>query len=235
MVFDTRPYRLAIKEYLADNSLAPAKGLTLNLSLPLGIVARAALGRVTGNMAAKNNLALGSESPLPFPGVTKRTYLLTEPVRRALCPPPKAPTAPLHGGGYSALTDTTYAGPDQGVDFTGKGNVYALADGVVTRIDLNSGWPGGTIIVYKMLSGSRKGQYVYAAEALKPVASLRVGSLLKQGQLIAVLDSGFPGMEVGFAQDAHGTAFGTTQDGKPGGPAPIHGQEMADFIKQLSQ
>lgn len=229
MPLNTEPYRLAIHKYLADHGLAPERGLVLHSKLPLGIVARRALLRVTAHMAARNNIAAGSESKLPFPGV-KRTGLLTSAVRTALIPPTPKPK-----GGYSACTEATYAGVDQGVDFTGKGNVYALTDGVITRVDRNSGWPGGTIIVYQMTSGPRKGQYVYAAEALVPVAGLAAGGRIVRGQKIATLDSGYPGMETGFAQDAHGTAFGTTRDGKPGGPYPVHGHAMADFIKQLSQ
>lgn len=147
-------------------------------------------------------------------------------------------SAPLGKGGYSALTSATFAGPDQGIDFTGPGPIYALADGVITRVQTSgSGWPGeGAIIVYRMTSGARSGQFVYMAEDLRPTGGMAAGQAFKQGDKLAdATGSGrAPGIEVGFAQNAQGQAFGTVHDGKAGGPSPVHGNEMGNFVQQLS-
>jgi len=165
---------------------------------------------------------------------------------------PFAPSSPLApggggasapgtgGGSFSALiTGAKYVGPDQGIDFTGAGPLFALADGVVTRVAPGgTGWPGiGAILVYQMTSGSRSGQYVYMAEDITIQPGIGKGVRIKKGQQIAyATGSGqAPGIEVGFAQDGNGAAFGTIYDGKQGGPPPVHGWDMQAFVQGLSK
>lgn len=97
-----------------------------------------------------------------------------------------------------------YAGVDQGVDFTGAFDVYAIADAVVTRVVRGgSGWPGeGAVVNYRITSGPRAGSYVYVAEDFAPAASLRVGQAVKKGQTIgrATGSGKAPGIEIGWAQ-----------------------------------
>jgi len=179
----------------------------------------------------RNMMATKKHGKRVFPHVMI-TGMLDRNTRNALIPLIGGEMAPQGRGGRTACCDATWAGNDQGVDFTGKGNIYALADGVVTRVDNNSGWPGGHIIVYRMTSGSRSGQYVYVAEA--PIPAVQQGEKIAKGQKIATLDSSYPGTEIGFAQNARGDAFGSMYDGKNGNPAP-YGDMMDTFIRNLSR
>lgn len=151
---------------------------------------------------------------------------------------PFAPIDPFTGGSdYSALTSARYAGADQGVDFTGPGPVKALGNGFVTRVqNSGSGWPGeGAILVYELLDGPQRGKFVYIAEDFRPRPGLKVGDKIKAGSVIGLATGSgkAPGIEVGFAQNAHGTAYGTTKDGKAGGPTPVFGNAFRNFILTL--
>lgn len=147
------------------------------------------------------------------------------------------PSARQHGG-YSALAGSglTYAGPDQGIDFTGRGNVYAPdASRVVKSQASGSGWPGqGAMTVMQYTAGPRKGQYWYVTEDFNP--KVHAGQQIAQGGLIGVASGSgkAPGIEVGFAQGPSGAAYGTIHDGKPGGPAPVYGRAMADYVRSRS-
>src|ERR1035437_10166152 len=128
------------------------------------------------------------------------------------------PTGSAPAGGYGALvTGGTFAGHDQGLDFTGAGHVKALAPGVVTRSqNAGSGWPGGGLLVYQITSGRQKCGYVYVAESIR--SNLQVGATVKQGQTLGSYNSAYPGSESGFAQTASGQAYGNTQEGKGSNP-----------------
>lgn len=128
-----------------------------------------------------------------------------------------------------------YAGPDQGIDFTGPGAVHALGHGVVTRaVSGGSGWDGqGGLIVYRITDGPGRGRYVYNAEDIAP--TVRAGDRIIPGQIIgrATGSGQAPGIEVGWARDAHGTPYGSTTDGKPGGADPIYGKNFQSFVQRL--
>lgn len=128
-----------------------------------------------------------------------------------------------------------YAGPDQGIDFTGPGYVHALGHGVVTRaVSGGSGWDGqGGLIVYRITDGPGKGRYVYNAEDIEP--TVRAGDRIIPGEVIgrATGSGQAPGIEIGWARNAHGSAYGTTSDGKPGGPEPVYGKNFQAFVQRL--
>lgn len=93
---------------------------------------------------------------------------------------------------------------DQGVDFLGAGDVYALGEGVVTRADkgAHTGWPGeGAMLVYQITSGPAKGKNVYIAEDFAIRSGLKVGSRVTVGQVVgrATGSGKAPGIEVGFS------------------------------------
>ncbi len=133
-----------------------------------------------------------------------------------------------------------FAGPDQGIDFTGHGTIYAPVDIQITRVDLHSGWPGGHIIVGRVLNPkwhqtNGHGYFIYFAEAIVPRAGLGVNDKVRRGHNLCTLNSAYPGCEIGWGQNAYGAAFGTIHDGKPGGPAPLHGIAFGKFVKDLSK
>ncbi len=96
---------------------------------------------------------------------------------------------------------------DLGVDYAGTGPLLAIGRARVTMAsDTDSGpstcwaiscWPGGGIVVMRLLDGPFAGKYVYVAEHI--TVSVRVGQTVSAGQQIATLYAGYPWSEWGWA------------------------------------
>ncbi|MGA8720518.1 MAG: choice-of-anchor Q domain-containing protein, partial [Solirubrobacteraceae bacterium] len=96
---------------------------------------------------------------------------------------------------------------DLGVDYAGTGPLLAIGRGRVTMAsDTDSGpsscwaiscWPGGGIVVIRLLDGPFAGKYVYVAEHI--TVSVRAGQTVSAGQQIATLYAGYPWSEWGWA------------------------------------
>lgn len=130
---------------------------------------------------------------------------------------------------YGALVGPglSFAGVDQGIDFTGPGDVYAPYGAVVTRVQPSgSGWPGqGAVVNLKILEGPAAGHYLYYAEDLSPL--VKPGQKVTAGQVIArATGSGqAPGIEIGWAQPS-GVPLAPRP---PARPAPQYTQEGDSF------
>ena len=101
---------------------------------------------------------------------------------------------------FGIYSTKNYAGTDQGVDFTGAGQIPALAPAVVTAIGSTHIIEGGTYpyVVYQLKGGPYKGQYVYTMESFVP--HVHVGDHLKAGQSIGYATGNGVGIETGFNQ-----------------------------------
>ncbi len=96
---------------------------------------------------------------------------------------------------------------DLGVDYGGFGPLLAIGRGRVTfASDTDSGppscwaiscWPGGGVVVYRLLDGPYAGKYVYVAEHI--TVNVRAGETITPGQQIATLYLGYPWSEWGWA------------------------------------
>ena len=96
---------------------------------------------------------------------------------------------------------------DLGVDYAGTGPLLAIGRARVTMAsDTDSGpsscwaiscWPGGGIVVMRLLDGPFAGKYVYVAEHI--TVSVRAGQTVSAGQQIATLYTGYPWSEWGWA------------------------------------
>jgi CSLREA domain-containing protein len=96
---------------------------------------------------------------------------------------------------------------DLGVDYAGTGPLLAIGRARVTiASDTDSGpsscwaiscWPGGGIVVMRLLDGPFAGKYVYVAEHI--TVSVRAGQTVSAGQQIAKLNAGYPWSEWGWA------------------------------------
>lgn len=96
---------------------------------------------------------------------------------------------------------------DLGVDYAGTGPLLAIGRARVTMAsDTDSGppscwaitcWPGGGIVVMRLLDGPFAGKYVYVAEHI--TVSVRAGQTVSAGQRIATLYAGYPWSEWGWA------------------------------------
>lgn len=91
---------------------------------------------------------------------------------------------------------------DEGVDFTGSGPVYAIGTGTVVNIT-NSGWPGGTFIVYKLTdpSGAAYGKYVYMAENCNniQVSTTPPKNQVTSSTVLCTMVNSSPHIETGWA------------------------------------
>jgi len=131
-------------------------------------------------------------------------------------------------GSFGVLSNLT-GKVDQGIDFGGTGAIPALGPAVVTDITYShikqdqpgqGPWP---VVVYKLLGGPHRGQYVYVAENFTP--QVKVGDHLRQGQSIGHANGSFPYIEVGFNQGPTGwRAYGS-----PDSPQP-QGYAMRSFV-----
>lgn len=91
---------------------------------------------------------------------------------------------------------------DQGVDYTGSGNIYAMGTGKVVNVS-NDGWTGigstPTFIVYQLTdpAGAANGKYVYFAEGCDPKVS--IGDTVHTDTVICNMLSGANSIETGWA------------------------------------
>lgn len=135
---------------------------------------------------------------------------------------------------------------DMGVDYAGAGPVRALGKGRVTMASNHDAgpsscwgrtcWPGGGIVVYKLLAGPFVGKYVYVAERI--TVRVKRGQIVAAGQAIATLHNEFPHMETGWAsgKGAETLAIARGQQcscGDPGGWSTIEGRNFNRLLVAL--
>jgi hypothetical protein len=127
-------------------------------------------------------------------------------------------------------TPGDYAGTDQGVDFSGAGNIPALGGALITDVGhttiRQTGNKQWNYVVYLLRDGQYKGHYVYVAENFKP--KVHVGQVLQQGDTIGIAPNKYPYTETGFNKSAKGwNAYGNLNGPQPSGKA------MKDYIFAL--
>jgi len=114
--------------------------------------------------------------------------------------PPPGITVSAAPGSYAnplrAIANLNPERVDQGVDYSGYGPIYAIGDGVVLST-VNSGWPGGTFIAYRLTDGPAAGLVVYAAEDIQPLVS--VGQTVTPNTVLGTMYEGPDGIETGWA------------------------------------
>jgi CSLREA domain-containing protein len=136
---------------------------------------------------------------------------------------------------------------DLGVDYAGTGPLLAIGRARVTMAsNTDSGpsscwaiscWPGGGIVVMRLLDGPFAGKYVYVAEHI--TVSVRAGQTVSAGQQIATLYAGYPWSEWGWAAGpgpealamADGHWCHTCAD--VGDWSTIEGRNMNDLLMRL--
>jgi hypothetical protein len=144
------------------------------------------------------------------------------------------------------VSDLTPRRIDLGVDYAGSGPLLALGRGrVTTASNADAGppscwaiscWPGGGIVVYRLLDGPLAGKYIYVAEHLS--VRVRRGQIVTAGQQIATLYPGYPWLEWGWAAGPGPEALGMKDGhrcpcGDPGGWSTIEGRNMNRLLVYL--
>ena len=125
---------------------------------------------------------------------------------------PTSPTTPPASDAYkNPFRDIHNLGAsrvDQGVDYTGSGPIYALGNGKVVSTT-NSGWPGGTFIVYQLTDGPASGKYVYFAENCDniKVSTSPPNNTVTSDTVICTMVDASPHIEIGWAD---GSAIGNS-------------------------
>lgn len=135
------------------------------------------------------------------------------------------------GGGWGVFSPSTYAGTDQGVDFTGAGPIPALAAARVTDVRSEHIIEGGSypVVAYQLEEGPYAGSYVYVMENFTP--TVQVGQQLTRGETIGVASGSYPYIEIGFASGPDGSAAAPLYP-DPHGAKP-EGAAMWTYIRSL--
>jgi murein DD-endopeptidase MepM/ murein hydrolase activator NlpD len=110
---------------------------------------------------------------------------------------------------------------DEGVDFAGSGDLYAMGDGTIKSVT-NSGWPGGVYITLAMDDGKN----VYYAENIAPNVS--VGQKVKAGQKIGYARGTYPFVEIGWSSPTPGNALASGHYSE--GQATAEGKDFAALL-----
>ena len=129
---------------------------------------------------------------------------------------------------------------DQGVDYNGPGDLYAVGSGTIIKTHSN-GWPGGAFILLHLDSGRYKGRYVYYAESISPDVS--PGDNVRAGQRVGhATGCSSCGIELGWAADdpldhtlayVRGQAGAGLAAGDAGGYPTACGMQFSRFIQSL--
>lgn len=128
---------------------------------------------------------------------------------------------------------------DQGVDYLGSGDLYAIGDGTIVGT-AGPGWPGGTYINLKLDHPVAGAQYWYYAEHITP--TVQAGQRVKAGEKVGHAIGGYPFVELGFSNsnatdntmaNQTGQSKRGIKHGDPGAFTTGWGLAASDFIKSL--
>ena len=93
---------------------------------------------------------------------------------------------------------------DEGVDYSGRGPVQALGNGVIIAIARGTShfWANvdGNVVLEQISDGPLTGLNVYTAENCTPNPALYVGEQVTAATTVCRLHNRFPYMEIGFAE-----------------------------------
>jgi len=141
-------------------------------------------------------------------------------------PSPGEYTNPLR-----AINDLVPERIDQGVDYSGAGPIFAIGNGVVLST-VNSGWPGGTFISYRLTNGPADGLVVYAAEDIDPVVS--VGQTVSPNTTIGMMYEGPDGIETGWSDPSgDGETMARDYGQFSGGNSTAFGANFSDLLASV--
>jgi len=161
---------------------------------------QAGAGTLAAGQRLRDQIAEPSPSPSLSPTPAPTPAPSSTPVTHAA--PASAQPATQQAVYRNPLRDVSGLIPervDQGVDFGGSGQVFALGNAVITNAtDESAGWPGGGWITYQLTSGPAAGLEVYVAEDVQPAVS--VGQQVTSSTVIANMFNGPTGIETGWAE-----------------------------------
>ena len=118
---------------------------------------------------------------------------------------------------------------DQGVDYSGKGGLFAVGSGTILSVT-NPGWPGGSFVTLKLDNPvDPDHSVVYYAEDITP--NVKVGDHVSAGSQIGTATGGGSGIEIGWADPQHlGQALAARSGDFGGDNATPEGQNFLSYI-----
>lgn len=119
---------------------------------------------------------------------------------------------------------------DQGVDYCGSGPVYAMGSGVVLNT-LNSGWPGGAFITYRLAAGPARGLVVYVAENVTP--AVQIGELVGPNTVLGWLHDSGTCLETGWANPSDPTQNAAARPEYTGKNSTAYGINFSSLLYAL--
>ena len=175
--------------------------------------------------------------PTPQPAVQPVAQAAPQPTPQPAVQAQTTPTAavrPGPGGYVNPLRAVAGLSPeriDQGVDYSGYGPIYAIGDGVVLNT-VNTGWPGGTFITYRLTDGPAAGLVVYAAEDIQP--SVQVGEQVSPTTVLGTVYEGPDGIETGWADSTgNGATMAYVAGQFSGANATAYGANFSQLLAAL--
>ena len=141
-----------------------------------------------------------SSQPVPLPVPFKTAVSLAITNNNFSCPSTNT-TVSAYQNPLRAVSNLSGQRVDQGVDFDGTGDVYAIGNGTVTNV-YNSGWPHGTFINYQLSNGPAKGYFVYVAEDCTP--KVTIGQVVTTSTVLCTMFEGQNGIEMGWGANNNG-------------------------------
>ncbi|MDA8076912.1 MAG: hypothetical protein M0Z40_17170, partial [Actinomycetota bacterium] len=175
--------------------------------------------------------------PTPQPAVQPVAQAAPQPTPQPAVQAQTTPTAavrPGPGGYVNPLRAVAGLSPeriDQGVDYSGYGPIYAIGDGVVLNT-VNTGWPGGTFITYRLTDGPAAGLVVYAAEDIQP--SVQVGEQVSPTTVLGTMYEGPDGIETGWADSTgNGATMAYVAGQFSGANATAYGANFSQLLAAL--
>jgi LysM repeat protein len=227
----------------------PSRGSVRTYRVQIGdtldaIAAR--FGTTLGALIAANHISnpnliyegqvLVIEGPGATPAATPVSPAPSAPSRPPAAPAPAPSRAPSTSGYVNPFAVGSWSPSriDEGVDWIPNvvSPVVAIGNGIVTYSSMDSGWPAGGFITYRLTSGSHAGLYIYVAEHITDL--LPVGTAVSAGERIATALPGYPWTEWGWAsasgpEPAPGSQYG----GAPDGTSTPGGKAFARFLMSL--
>jgi hypothetical protein len=119
---------------------------------------------------------------------------------------------------------------DQGVDYSGKGALFAVGSGTILSTS-NPGWPGGSFVALQLDNPvDAKHSVVYYAEDINP--NVRPGQHVGAGTQIGTATGGHSGIEIGWADpNSLGRSLQAASGAYSGSGATPEGQHFLNYIQ----
>ena len=132
---------------------------------------------------------------------------------------------------YRDIKNLTAMRIDEGVDYGGDGPIYALGPGTVVYARSNTGWPGGTFIIYQLSAGAAKDKYVYVAENCTVL--VKVPQSVDATTPLCTLHSTWPFSESGWADGSNVDLAAAFNVYSPDGTATAFGWNFNQLLVKL--